>query len=224
MNEEAKIYQEPVEVAARLAEMNLSEAILQATAQEGQAFVDACTQHDPPAGIGMLGWTKTVRALRDRLVPLGWTYSNRRGYSITTHPMGQWSIAVCGGTSGTGRADKTSRNRAEKGIATKDAVRENGQGHFSRIDPLNFPQVPLLADFVSTWMLLIFADEECGEIRLELSLPRHIDAAGFVIDWLERIIVQPAEYGPSPKVHVHQDSDDDSAGYEVTIVRKEVSS
>ena len=116
MSEAARLFEDPIDVEVKLTALGLTEAVLVEAVQEGQAFVDACTLHDPPAGIGMLGWMKTVRALRDRLAEREWTRSDRRGYSITTHPSSRWSIAVLGGNANTGNPDQVPSNRAEKGV------------------------------------------------------------------------------------------------------------
>ena len=72
----------------------------------------------------------------------------------------------------------------------------------------------------STWMLLSYSDEEAGEIRVELSLPRHIDGAGFVKSWTERIILRSAPFGSAPRV-VIDDSGEDESTYDVSVVRKD---
>ena len=150
-----------------------------------------------------------VRALRDRLVPRGWSYSNPRNYALTTEPSGAFTIAVAGGNANTG-CEANPITRAEKGTATRAAIDRNLQLTFVHVDP-EFPRIET-PDTILTWILLHFVDESLGEIRMELSQPAGMDGDGYVTRWSERIILRPETFGMPPERdrRPHDDAGDDA--------------
>lgn len=134
---------------------------------------------------GFTFWAKTVRGLRDRLMPSGWTKNVfNKCFPLTIHPDGNVAIAVSGGDAATGIEVGRPSTRSTKGKATKDAVHENQQ-------VLAFNGVPLIQKTkgLATWVLLIHEDVEAEEVRLELSLPSKVNKENYVDEWLERIIL-----------------------------------
>lgn len=127
---------------------------------------------------GVLTWAKTIRFLRDQLVPRGWTIDNSRNYATVVNGPEGYAIAVAAGDSLTGQPDKTPRTRREKGPATREAVSHN-QMHFSDVND-EFGTRP--ADLAKTWLLLHYLDDEADEIRSELSLPAYVTDDGFVCE------------------------------------------
>src|SRR5689334_6924299 len=103
MAEELRVYVEPEEVAGRLDELGLTEAVLRSALLDGGLpFASTCTAHDPPNLSGILLWGKSVRKLRDDLVPLGWTVNNSRNYALTVRPDGHLALIVAAGDGGVG--------------------------------------------------------------------------------------------------------------------------
>jgi hypothetical protein len=176
-------------VATRLTELGLVEQTLRDAVQDGLHHAFLCTKHDPPPLPGFLAWGKTMRFLRDHLVPLGWTNSNARNYATVITPDGSFAITVAAGDSNTGRTQDgvVPTTRSEKGPATRDAVNRN-QLSFADISE-DFPRPKPSA--TQTWLVLHHADETAGEIRIELSLPASMTKDGFVTEWRERIILTP---------------------------------
>jgi hypothetical protein len=196
MNGECQVHSDPVLAQGRLDELGLKEEVLREAVQTGLQHAFGCTLHDPPSLPGILAWGKTVRHLRDRLIPQGWTGSNARNYATVIHPKGNLAIAVAAGDSNTGRPEPLMPStRAEKGPATRDAVRSN-QLTFADVSE-HFPP-PKEIPGTQTWLLLHYADELAEEIRLELSLPADMTADGFVVRWRERIILTPVPFTPQP--------------------------
>ncbi len=195
MQSEAIVYIEPVATASRLDALGIDQPTLVESVKEGAGFVLDCTQHDALYLPGILGSGKIVRALRDRLIPRGWGYSNPRNYALTTDPGGSFAIAVAGGDASTGR-EETPTTRTEKGPATRDAIYGNLQHQLAEVDP-QFPRVdkPLT---IQTWILLYFIDNHLSEIRAELSLPSGMDRDGYVTSWRERIVLPTEPFGASP--------------------------
>jgi hypothetical protein len=189
---ERQVYGDAVEVAGRLHDLGVSQSVLQEALQTGLRHAFACTRHDPPSLPGILAWGKTVRHLRDRLVPAGWEISNASNYATVIHPGGGFAIAVAAGNVHTGVGDANPSTRAEKGPATRSAVQENQLTFFDVRE--SFPP-PRREPGKQTWLLLHYADEEAGEIRAELSLPADMTDDGYVADWRERIILEPVPFG-----------------------------
>src|SRR2546425_1120326 len=101
-------------VAARLALLDLNEDLLQEVIAYGMRYVLECTENDPAGTAGYLAWAKINRALRDKLLPRGWTKNNDQNYPRTAHPSRGFSIAVVGGDVSTGIENLTPSNRTEK--------------------------------------------------------------------------------------------------------------
>src|SRR5437762_1364435 len=99
---ENQVFGEPVEAAGKLHELGVREDVLQEALQTGVQHAFACTRHDPPNLPGILAWGKTVRHLRDVLVPQGWEISNARNYATVIHPRSGLAIAVAAGDAHTG--------------------------------------------------------------------------------------------------------------------------
>ena len=206
---ERKIRWRPAEVASRLTQLGVNQEILRAGPVWGLRQAVQTTRHDPASFYGIMLWGKTVRHLRDRLVPNGWTIDNKSNYPTTVSPDGTTAIAVAAGDWRTGLRDETPSTRSEKGPATENIVRRN-QMQFHDL----FPSFPA---GVQTWLLLHFFEEEKEEIRVELSLPSSIDGDGFVIEWRERLILDPVPFASS---HGTQADDDDEQDLPIPVVRR----
>ena len=179
----------------RLDELDVPEDVLRDAVQIGQHLASDCTAHDPRGLAGIIAWGKTVRELRDRLVPLGWRSSDDRNYATVVNPAETFAIAVAGGDANTGRRDADPTTRTDKGPATEDAVKVNRQLSFADIDE-SFPKFQGEGPGLQTWMLLHHADDDAGEIRVELSLPAGM-TGGLVTEWQERIVLSPVPFSSS---------------------------
>ncbi len=219
MKSAGTVYFSPLDVAGRLDALGVKEITLRDSVKEGITFVFECTGHDPLYLPGMLGSGKIVRALRDRMIPLGWVFSNPRNYALTADPSGTLAIAVACGDSNTGREDATPTTRSEKGPATRDAIYGNVQLQLSQVDP-RFLRVDTPAS-IQTWILLFSIDENAGETRLELSLPGGMDQKNYVTSWRERIILPPEPFGTSQETRKSDPTADPSSGaVEVAVHRR----
>lgn len=209
MEEEARVYAEPIEREQRLRELGLDESALLEAVRYGQRYALECTLNDPPTLPGILAWGKTNRHLRDRLTPLGWKRDNTRNYPSTVHPDGSFAIVTCGGNINTGKRDKTPAPRSDKGTVTKDAVARNQHqlnfGDFNSAFAADFAQ-PIgqlpeaLTDIGTrlTWLLMYCRDADEQETRSELALPDEITKSGFIYSWRERIILPATPFTPIP--------------------------
>jgi len=187
------------QIGDRLAELGLKAEILDFALRGADAEARSYTALDPPNMAGMARFARTVRLLREQLVPLGWTFDNPRNLARTVSPDARVAIITTLGDAATGVPHVPPSTRYEKGIATVEAVNRN------------FLQLTLpieIEDFVSgdddgdgettTWVLLYNVTET--EIRAELSLPDSM-VDGFIDTWLERIILPSMPLQPSVPVH-----------------------
>ncbi len=202
MPQPVAIHFKAVHVEGRLFDLGLNQALLADAVRDGTSYQRDCTLHDPPNLGGMIAWGKTVRALRDRLVPHGWDCANDRNYATTIHPRRAMAIAVASGDLSTGKLDRTPSTRTDKGPATRDVILQN-QLSFAQISS-DFP-VPATAEGISTWLLLYHVDNAAREIRVELSLPISMTVDGFVTGWRERIILAPIALDPLPSPREYAD-------------------
>lgn len=204
---------DPDDVSRRLATLGLEEEHLLHTARRWHLSWSGFTLNHPPVGIGISAWTEAVAALREQLLPIGWSRSDERNYSLVVHPDGAHAINIATGDLGTGRPDATPSNRAPKGVSTADAISVNQkQLEFD----LPVPDVPHLRGEVGplTWFLLL---HRAGtELRSELSLPSAMSRDGRITRWRERIILSaiPLDHA-SIEIEVPQGTD-----LEIDIQRK----
>lgn len=177
----------------RLDEMGLREADLVDAAQWGVNHLLESTSNEPPSGPGSIVWIKTVRALREKLLPKGWSKDDSNNYATVVSPDGSMAIAVAAGDSRTGKPGiplPTTKNR--KGKVTKMHVGMN-QLSFEQISKA-FPAAKKIKG-KTTWILLLSVDEENDMIVSELSLPHSIEKNGFISEWSERIILPAVPFG-----------------------------
>jgi hypothetical protein len=181
---------ERVRIYSELDALKLTESVLLEAIAEGEVARDSCTPNDPPSCAGFLGWARTVRALRDRLVPAGWRKDDWLNLPVVISPDNLTAIAVMSGDSATGQADRNPRPKYDKGEVTFAAVMRNQCELFS--DQRQTPTAPKM------WILLRRRDR--SEVRAELSLPDSISDAGAIETWRTRILLGPAVIGGGPEL------------------------
>ena len=180
------VYSDPDDVRACLAAMGLTEEpLLHAARRWYLSWVSFTTNH-PPFGIGIAAWMEAVAALREGLLPIGWTRSDEKNYALVMHPDGSMAINVATGDAGTGRPSANVSNKAPKGISTADAISVN-QVQLELDLPV--PDMPHVRgdDGPLTWFLLLHRG--ATEVRCELSLPSQISPDGRITRWQERIML-----------------------------------
>lgn len=168
-----------------LGDLGLTEGELHLALLAGEAEFRTQTVLDPPTSGGFNRWGRTVRALREALLPRGWDYDNPKGLPRTIDPTGSFAIIVSTGDSATGVVGMTPTTKRARGPAVTEAIARNTNqlSLFPDLDEL------AVADQQLTWMFLVHASP--SEIRSELSLPAAIDENGFVDSWVHRILLAP---------------------------------
>jgi len=169
------------------------------------------TPHHPKTYPGYAQWAETVRALRDKAVPLGWAPTDENNFPLCVHDERGISIAVQTGDKETGTTGVPS-NRAPKGASTEDAVAVN-QRQLSLFD--SFPELPDQVDDVQHIMWILLYHVAPNEVRFELSLPLKM-VGGKIRSWQERIIF-PAIPLNGTQINF---GDDDGPEFDVSVERK----
>jgi len=203
---------EEVEVLSRLEELfGLSHEALQDVVMQGMLARSNCTKHHPKTVPGLYQWAETVRALRDKAIPLGWSSSDVNNFPLCIHPDGDVVIAVQTGDADTGVAGGSPSNRAPKGTNTEQAVWSN-QKQLSLFDsiPVLPPTEP--TDSKIMWVLLYHVAP--NELRFELSLPLKM-SGGKIRSWQERLVFPAIPLDQSIRI-----GDDDGPDFEVQIERR----
>jgi hypothetical protein len=190
-----KVYSAPGEVPARLAELGLNEEVLREAVERGQAAWASCTPNHPAQFPGMWAWAEAVNALRERLIPEGWTRINNENLPLTVDAAGRVCIAVSTGDENTGRADASPCTRSSKGPRTRSAVTDNARQYRLFEDIRLRPEELEEINGKMTWILLFHRDARAGEVRSELSRPIRMNIEGQVAGWAERIILGVSRFG-----------------------------
>lgn len=195
---QASVRKSPLEVKKALASLGLTDELLRVAITKGEVARDSCTDNDPPNAPGFDAWARTVRALRETLIPKGWKRNDDAMLSTVVSPDGSVAIAVVTGDEGVGEADRIPHTKYPRGAATEAAVTRNQRWLFPEMnkaqeeaDEKKLKQI--------TWMLLRrrSKDKDKESVFAELSLPASMTKGGEVTRWLTRIILEPIAIEPT---------------------------
>lgn len=203
----ATVYAEPWHARNRLAELGLDEELLLEAVQVGFSARVSCTPHHPPGAPGYFGLAETVRTLRDRLTPKGWTPINESNLPLVISQERGVALAVSTGSKATGVKEGAPRTGSTKGPMTDRAVLvnqlelfadtgiiidfERQRRLFSESEMMTGEpsENTLQLETRTTWILLVYCDIEAQKVRCELSCPIRMNDDGYVDEWKERIIL-----------------------------------
>jgi hypothetical protein len=196
----------------RLADLGLKAEILEFALRGAEAEARLYTPLDPPNMAGMARYARTVRLLREQLLPLGWSYDNPRNLARTVSPDRRVAIIATLGDAATGVPHVQPSTRYEKGIAVVEAVSRN---FVQLMLPIDLGDDGPVEDDggTTTWILLYTVTET--EIRAELSLPDST-VDGYIDTWVERVILPPVPLEPAAAV----ESPRPAAEPEVLVTRR----
>lgn len=204
------------EVSRLQAVFGISEDDVVDVVMQGLLARTGCSPHHPKTFPGLHQWAETVRALRDKTVPMGWSTRDDNNFPLSVHPSKKIVIAVQTGDRDTGVSTGNPSNRAPKGANTEGAVVSNHQQ--LRL----FDSIPLLpfyekgSDDSIMWVLLYHVAAD--EIRFELSLPMKM-IGGKIRSWEERIVFRSVRFdGANIEIG---DEDDNGTDIEIDIERRE---
>jgi hypothetical protein len=206
----APVVSGPIDVPNRLKQLGLKESILRLGAEEGQAEWANCTLNDPPMFRGLVPWARTLRSLRESMIPEGWERLEDGGQSFVVNKSGTLAITAATGDRYTGVKGETPSTKSSKGPKTQLAITQNTLAWTLYGDIRTAEKQK--ADSRITWILLFYRDAETSEIRCELSLPASMNHEGQVDEWKERIILTAIPFGdggarikvdsPTPNINI----------------------
>lgn len=203
----------------RLIELfGLSEGDLQDIVMQGFLARTGCSPHHPKTYPGLTHWAETVRALRDKTVPLGWGIRDVNNFPLSVHPNKKITIAVQTGDRDTGVSSGSPSNRAAKGTTTEEAVAVNQR----QLELFEFDAIPeLLSDDDKVdsimWVLLYHVDVANREIRFELSLPLKM-IGGKIRSWKERFVFASMPFDQDINIG---DENEISTDFNIPVERRE---
>ena len=204
------------EALRRLSELGLSVEIIERVLRRAEAEAATCTAFDPPIMAGFMRYGRSIRFLREELVPAGWDFDSPRNFCRTIHPSRKLAVVATSGDEGTGDPELTPTTKYPKGYATAHAVETNGQL------ALDFPDFPVEeeaadAEQLSTWFLLYRVTDD--EFRAEISLPNAM-VGGSISDWLERIILPAFPRDDDALAPITAPDEGDEGRYVVEVNRR----
>ncbi|MDP1959019.1 hypothetical protein [Methylotenera sp.] len=209
---------EEFEVKSRLYEIfGLEANDIQDVIMQGLYARKACTPNHPRTYAGYSQWADTVRALRDKTSPKGWTSSEDNNFSLCIHPSTNLVIVVQTGDKETGFSARNPSNKAPKGTNTEQAIWAN-QKQLLLFDKL--PEISLDEGHDKRIMWVLLYHVTPSEIRFELSLPSKI-VGGKIRSWQERLVF-PAIVLDQIDIEIGDDDDgnDNRQEFEINIERK----
>jgi hypothetical protein len=191
MEERAGIIFEADEVDARLSSLGLERQVCEDAVRQGELQRRLASPLDPPAAPGFSAWSRTVRALREALVPRGWDAEDN-GISTVVNPARTVAIAVATGDGSTGKPGPPPRTKQPRGPATIAAVHRNQMSLFELFDP-SAAESPISSRTPTTWLLLCRSSP--SGLMAEVSCPDAIGNDDRVVAWSERILLGAIERG-----------------------------
>ena len=187
----------------RLAHLGLSVDFLAEARGLAQADVDQCTDLDPPGFRGAVRTARTMRYLREALIPLGWTPDDSGNQPSVVSPDGRIGIVCTSGDLATGLDYARPKTKYPKGEVTQRRVRANRQ--LSLFDSESAEGELATGEERTTWLLLQYPAGDT--VRAELSCPQGFDNTGRVDSWSDRLILPDLEID-SYETWVPEDGDD----------------
>lgn len=220
MTEACVVLDDPWQVERRLAELDLNVEELREAVRAGLLERLACTGYDPLSAPGYELWRLASRRLREVKIvgpDPDWRPVNERGQPLVVNPVKRIAVTVSSGSeqTGNGDRDRPPRTKNPKGQVTTDLVEVNRQLLLFQNHPSAI-RTPKAKDR-ATWFLLIHVDGSTA--RCELSLPRAM-SDGYIVDWHERLMLEPVTLDDIPKVLALDPDGGGSADIDVPVSRK----
>ena len=203
-------YVDPIEVNARLSQLGLTVQILRDAVLAGEVARNGCTKNDPPILRGILPWGRTLRALREILIPDGWRRDDKDNFSTVIDSGGMVALTTSLGDDATGNPRLTPKTKHPKGGGTENVIDLNRQ--LELFQQAEIP-APRSLNLRATWFLLIYRTSD--EIQVELSLPAALGSDDRVEEWTERVILEPIRLSSDPT-----SSREELPDIEIAVTRK----
>ena len=180
---------------ARLRELGLTTALLAECLTNGDHAARQANEFHPVTASGMFRWLATAETLRRLLADEGWQPTDIRNSPRIVNPAGTIILTVAGGNDAVGHPDRSLQFARQRGETTARAVAIN----LYLQDQLPFPPT---ADMSAepeptgvTWFLMYHRDTSDNVLFGELARPVRMNATGLAVEWAERIILPPIDFG-----------------------------
>jgi hypothetical protein len=188
-----------------------TEADLHDALRAGYLAMDFCTASHPPSYKGAKVWGEAHAFLRERGRVLGGASVDHKNIPRIESPDRSTAITIVAGNEHTGslfRSPSTKRPRKKAGvrIIICNAQTSLFMAEAKSVSPATIQQ--------SIWYLL--HHRHGSTVTCELSLPGAVDERGFVVEWIERIILASFDLGDQ----LEGGDDSDSGPLVVPVTRR----
>lgn len=177
------------EVSSTLEQLGLKSGLLVEAVRRGQVARNATPRYEPRTAPGMNQYQATVGALRNLLIPEGWTEGYSRGLEMVIDPSNTRAIITVKGCANTGCYGVAPTTISERGKHAEKFIETNSNqlGWFANLfDEFKKQDT----DSLQMWYLVRYTDYQEGVVRSELSLPVDLNAQKKVSLWQTRIILK----------------------------------
>ncbi|MFD7732615.1 hypothetical protein ACFV6F_19780 [Kitasatospora phosalacinea] len=201
----------------RLAALGIRWDYLETAIRAGEAARREATPTEPPTAPGLNDWIARVGMLRHTMVlQEGWTLLNHNNMALVVNPARTIALGVLAGDAATGWAPPLKpKSRYPKGNAFAEAVAHNDLTLFSN-DELGHADVldPAAIESLNLWLLLTHRVRVRDEVTVysELSLPAGVSDSGYIVDWLDRVILPRLKFEA-----IKDDEGPDDGGIDVPV-------
>ncbi|MFD8652772.1 hypothetical protein [Streptomyces mirabilis] len=202
----------------RLAALDMKVEYCERAIRAGEAARREATPAEPPTAPGLRDWIARVGMLRHTMIiEEGWTPLNHKNMALVVNPEQTIAIGVLAGDAGTGwPAPIKPKSRYPKGQAFANAVAGGDLTLFSNEDA-GHPEVlePETIEALDLWLLLTYRLRQGDTVTVfsELSRPESVSASGYIVDWLDRVILPRQTF----EAVVVDDGRDDDGSIDVLV-------
>ncbi|WP_406258061.1 hypothetical protein [Streptomyces nigra] len=178
----------------RLAALGMKVEYCERAIRAGEAARREATPAEPPTAPGLRDWIARVGMLRyTMIIEEGWTPLNHKNMALVVNPEQTIAVGVLAGDAGTGwPAPIKPKSRYPKGQAFANAVAGGDLTLFSN-EEAGHPEVlePETIEALDLWLLLTYRlrQDDTVTVFSELSRPESVSTSGYIVDWLDRVIL-----------------------------------
>lgn len=210
---------DPWDIDRRLAELDLTRAVLIDVVEACVAGLGGCTENDPPNAPGYESYRHGTRRARELLRGDGWAKDDSGNFCSVVNHKRRFRLVVMNSDDGAGLPDRVPQNRCKKGPNSERAATVNQASLFAPEDmPLPSPEAqPSGLHGYKTWHLCVFISGET--VRAELSLLNEFQG-GYFTGLFEKIIVLGDGDWKPANVFDDPDQDDGAPEFAVEVKRK----
>ena len=187
------VVSDPIEVAVRIAAMDLTIEVLHNALLAANLAASACSELDPAWYEGSTFNAVATRTMREQLIPRGWFPNRDKGVDSVVSPDSMYCIIVTTGDDAVGDPERPTSTKYTRGPAVQALALNNLE-----LFPLEVVEVPSrkgdITPDTKAWFFLIRRDE--NGLHGEFNRPLKFGADGRVSEWEVRLILPSIIDGP----------------------------